>query len=53
MARSIETVRNVKTGTTGFVVCRYNRTNDGKGIVEVNTGLAKHMHWLASNVEAA
>jgi len=53
MSSKPELVRNMKTGTTGFVVCRYNRRNDGKGIVEVNTGLAKHMHWLASNVEAA
>lgn len=49
----IEEVRNTKTGTIGLVVCRYNRRSDGKGIVEVNTGLAKHMHWLALNVEAA
>lgn len=53
MAKQFETVRNIKTGNTGWVVCRYNRRSDGKGIVEVMTGLSKNMHWLASNVEAA
>lgn len=48
-----ETVRNTKTGTTGWVICRYNRMNDGKAIVQVNTGAAKHAYWLASHVEAA
>jgi len=47
-----ETVRNVKTGTTGWVICRYNRRNDGKAIVQVNTG-ARDAYWLASHVEAA
>lgn len=48
-----ETVINTKTGTTGFVVCRYNRTTDGKAIVQVNTGAPKDAYWLASHVEAA
>jgi hypothetical protein len=48
-----ETVRNTKTGTTGWVACRYNRTNDGAAIVEVNTGAPRNAHWLASHVEAA
>lgn len=48
-----ETVRNIKSGQTGWVVCRYNRTNDGKAVVEVSTGRPANAHWLASNVEAA
>ena len=48
----IETVRNIKSGKTAWVRCRYNRTNDGKAIVEVETG-AGIRHWLASHVEAA
>lgn len=48
-----ETVRNIKSGKTGWVASRYNRTNDGKAIVEVMTGSAKNAHWLASHVEAA
>ena len=32
-----EMVLNTKTGTKGEVVCRYNRTNDGKAIVQVET----------------
>lgn len=46
-----EIVRNVKTGKTGIFVERYNRTNDGKAIVQVNTGL-RMAYWLASHVEA-
>ena len=53
MNQQFETVRNIKTGTTGWVACRYNRTNDGKAIVEVITGAPRNQHWLASNVEAA
>lgn len=49
---TLEAVRNIKTGTEGFVVCRYNRTNDGKAIVQVNAGGAKNAYWLASHVEA-
>ena len=49
-----EWVRNVKTGTVAVVVCRYNRTNDGKAIVEVMAPRqAKTAHWLAAHVEAA
>lgn len=48
-----ETVRNTKSGKTGWVVERYNRTNDGKAIVEVIAGAGRNQHWLASNVEAA
>lgn len=48
-----ETVRNIKSGKTGWVVARYNRTNDGKAIVEVSTGRPQNAHWLASHVEAA
>lgn len=47
-----ETVRNIKTGTTGWVVCRYDRRNDGVSIVEVMTGAARNAHWKASHVEA-
>ena len=50
---TFETVRNIKSGKTGWVACRYNRTNDGAAIVEVTTGSANSAHWLASNVEAA
>jgi hypothetical protein len=50
---SHEWVRNTKTGTLGWVVCRYHRTNDGKAIVEViSVGQAKNAHWLASHIEA-
>lgn len=52
-ATKTELVRNTKTGTTGFVICRYNRRNDGKAIVQVNSGAAKDAYWLASRVEAA
>ena len=52
MASKLEAVRNTKTGTEGFVVCRYNRVSDGKAIVQVNTGAAKNAYWLASHVEA-
>ena len=52
MNQSFETVRNIKSGKAAWVICRYNRTNDGKGIVEVETG-AGVRHWLASHVEAA
>ena len=48
-----EWVRNVKTGTVAMVVCRYNRTNDGKAIVEVMAPRqAKTAHWLAAHVSA-
>lgn len=43
--------KNTKTGTAGFAVCTYNRTNDGKAIVEVFTGKGKNAHWEAANVE--
>ena len=52
-ATKTEMVRNIKTGTTGFVICRYNRRNDGKAIVQVNSGAAKDAYWLAAHVEAA
>ena len=45
------TATNTKTGTTGFAVCVYNRTNDGKRIVEVFTGRGKNAHWDAENVQ--
>jgi hypothetical protein len=45
------TVRNTKTNTYGFAVCAYNRTNDGKGMVEVFTGKGKNAYWLAAHTE--
>lgn len=48
-----EYVANIKTGTIGEVMCRYNRTNDGKAIVQVETNHGKIAYWLASHVEAA
>ena len=48
-----EWVRNTKTGTVAMVVCRYNRTNDGKAIVEVLAPRqSKTAHWLAAHVSA-
>lgn len=49
----METVRNIKSGKTAWVACRYNRTSDGKAMVEVITGRPTNAHWLASHVEAA
>lgn len=48
-----EVVINTKTGNKGEVICRYNRTNDGKSIVQVETFHGKIAYWLASHVEAA
>lgn len=49
-----EWVRNTKTGTLGKVVCRYNRTNDGRAVVEViAVGQMKNAHWRAAHAEAA
>lgn len=47
-----EWVRNVKSGKQGKVVCRYNRTNDGKAMTQVDTGL-RMAYWLTESVEAA
>lgn len=52
MATKFETVRNTKSGKTAWVVCRYNRTNDGVAIVQVETGLGMR-YWRADHVEAA
>lgn len=49
-----EYVRNTKTGSTGFVVSRYNRTSDGKAMVEVRAfhSISKSTYWQADHVEA-
>ena len=52
MIKTFETVRNAKTGTTGWVLSRYNRRNDGKAIIEVETG-PRRAYWLAAHCEAA
>lgn len=52
MTATFETVRNVKSGKIGWVVDRYNRTNDGKAIVQVDTTHGIR-HWLAGSVEVA
>lgn len=46
-------VVNTKTGTKGEVVCRYNRTNDGKATVQVETVHGQKAYWLASHVVEA
>ena len=52
MTKTFETVRNTKTGTTGWVLSRYNRRNDGKAIIEVETG-PRRAYWMAAHCEAA
>lgn len=52
--KTTEWVRNTKTGTVGQVVCRYNRTTDGKAIVQVRPiSQMKDAYWQASHVEVA
>lgn len=53
MTRTGEYVVNTKTNTKGEVVCRYNRTNDGKAIVQVETVHGRVAYWLAAHVEVA
>ncbi len=46
-------VQNIKTGTAGWMVSKYNRTTDGKEMVEVVT-LSRGMktaHWESNNVK--
>lgn len=43
--------RNTKTGTVGWAVCAYNRTTDGKAMVQVFTGKGKDAYWEAANVK--
>jgi hypothetical protein len=52
MTKSLEWVRNTKTGSQGIVRERYARRSDGKRMVEVDTG-HRVAHWEASNTEAA
>lgn len=42
---------NTKTGSTGWAMSAYNRTTDGKAMVEVFTGKGKNAHWEAKNVQ--
>lgn len=42
---------NTKTGSTGWAVSAYNRTTDGKAMVEVFTGKGRNAHWEAASVE--
>ena len=46
-------VQNIKTGTVGWMLSKYNRTTDGKEMVEVVT-LSRGMktaHWESKNVK--
>ena len=46
-------VQNMKTGTAGWMVSKYNRTTDGKEMIEVVT-LSRGMktaHWESKNVK--
>ena len=52
MTSNLEWARNTKTGKQGIVIARYNRTNDGKAIVQVDLG-TRVAYWLASSVEGA
>lgn len=52
ITKDTEWVCNVKSGVVAYVIARYNRSSDGKLIVEGFTGLRK-VHWLASSTEAA
>lgn len=52
MTAAIEWTRNTKTGSQGIVVARYNRTTDGKAMVQVSVG-TRTAYWQAAHTEAA
>lgn len=52
MTKSLEWVRNTKTGNQGIVVERYVHTGNGRAMIQVNVGV-RTAYWLASACEAA